>query len=272
MGSLVGQTEANVRQALRIVDAMAPAVLFIDEVEKALSGGLSGGQGDSGQGGATADQVELFRRNGDLPRPMIYTMHDAETAQMRFCQDDLGWLYVVESPGVLGLSRCGLSIDDVHQQEWLYDDMSSLLTMKGLRRTGTDAADAYFRGMANRLFYTVAVDPNLWPDPQALSPWYDAEVIKPLNHAFLAVESDLDHRRVLPDDQGIAWTAKDGSEVIFAYTDFSHPLSKGAVVEDLLAQSITTVTGAVNCRRHGIYRVRDSVRTANHVNVAFASR
>jgi hypothetical protein len=48
MGSLVGATEANVRQALRIVDAMAPAVLFLDEVEKALSGVASSGQTDSG--------------------------------------------------------------------------------------------------------------------------------------------------------------------------------------------------------------------------------
>jgi len=48
MGSLVGQTEANVRQALKIVDAMAPAVLFLDECEKALSGVASSGQTDSG--------------------------------------------------------------------------------------------------------------------------------------------------------------------------------------------------------------------------------
>ena len=38
MGSLVGQTEHNIRQALRIADAMAPCILFLDEVEKALSG------------------------------------------------------------------------------------------------------------------------------------------------------------------------------------------------------------------------------------------
>jgi len=48
MGSLVGQTEERTRQALRIVDAMAPCVLFIDEIEKALSGVQSGGQADSG--------------------------------------------------------------------------------------------------------------------------------------------------------------------------------------------------------------------------------
>jgi len=45
-GSLVGATEANVRQALKIADAMAPCVLFSDELEKGLSG--VGGQGDSG--------------------------------------------------------------------------------------------------------------------------------------------------------------------------------------------------------------------------------
>src|SRR5947209_14899577 len=48
MGSLVGQTEERTRQALKIVDAMAPAVLFIDEIEKALSGVQS--TGDSGVG------------------------------------------------------------------------------------------------------------------------------------------------------------------------------------------------------------------------------
>lgn len=48
MGSLVGQTETNIRQALRIADAMAPCILFVDEIEKALSGVASSGQTDSG--------------------------------------------------------------------------------------------------------------------------------------------------------------------------------------------------------------------------------
>ena len=48
MGSLVGQTEQNVRRALQIADAMAPCILFIDELEKALSGAAGSGQNDSG--------------------------------------------------------------------------------------------------------------------------------------------------------------------------------------------------------------------------------
>ncbi len=48
MGSLVGSTEANVRQALGIIDSMAPAVCMVDEVEKAFAGVASSGQTDSG--------------------------------------------------------------------------------------------------------------------------------------------------------------------------------------------------------------------------------
>ena len=46
MGGLVGDTERNIRQALKIADAMSPCILFCDELEKGLSG--VGGSGDSG--------------------------------------------------------------------------------------------------------------------------------------------------------------------------------------------------------------------------------
>ena len=48
LGSLVGQSEHNIRRALAIADAMAPCILFCDEIEKALSGVASSGQTDSG--------------------------------------------------------------------------------------------------------------------------------------------------------------------------------------------------------------------------------
>jgi SpoVK/Ycf46/Vps4 family AAA+-type ATPase len=46
LGSLVGQSESNLRQALRTIDAMAPAICMVDELEKALSG--VGSNRDSG--------------------------------------------------------------------------------------------------------------------------------------------------------------------------------------------------------------------------------
>lgn len=46
MGRYVGQSESNMRQMLKMADAMAPCVLFLDEVEKSLAG--ASGDGDSG--------------------------------------------------------------------------------------------------------------------------------------------------------------------------------------------------------------------------------
>jgi hypothetical protein len=46
MGSLVGQSEERTRHALKIIDAMAPCVAMIDEVEKAFAG--INGSGDFG--------------------------------------------------------------------------------------------------------------------------------------------------------------------------------------------------------------------------------
>ncbi|MTD14359.1 AAA family ATPase [Nakamurella sp. YIM 132087] len=46
-GGLVGQSEQNIRLALRTAEAVAPCVLWIDEIEKGFAAGASG-QGDSG--------------------------------------------------------------------------------------------------------------------------------------------------------------------------------------------------------------------------------
>ena len=47
MGGIVGDTEKFTREALKVIDAMEPCILFIDEIEKGLAG-VSGGNGDSG--------------------------------------------------------------------------------------------------------------------------------------------------------------------------------------------------------------------------------
>jgi SpoVK/Ycf46/Vps4 family AAA+-type ATPase len=47
-GGLVGASEENMERALSIIDAIAPCILFIDEIEKALSGSGGGGGSDGG--------------------------------------------------------------------------------------------------------------------------------------------------------------------------------------------------------------------------------
>lgn len=47
-GSLVGQSEENLRTVIQTAEAVAPCVLFVDELEKGFSGSKSSGQTDGG--------------------------------------------------------------------------------------------------------------------------------------------------------------------------------------------------------------------------------
>ena len=47
-GSLVGSSEENMRRAIQVAESIAPVVLWIDEIEKAMAGSKSSGNTDSG--------------------------------------------------------------------------------------------------------------------------------------------------------------------------------------------------------------------------------
>ncbi|MHC4831568.1 MAG: AAA family ATPase, partial [Planctomycetota bacterium] len=47
-GSLVGSSEENIRRAIRTAESVAPCILWLDELEKGLSGVQSSGQSDGG--------------------------------------------------------------------------------------------------------------------------------------------------------------------------------------------------------------------------------
>jgi SpoVK/Ycf46/Vps4 family AAA+-type ATPase len=47
-GSMVGKSEANLRSALRTAESLAPAILFIDELDKAFAGAAGSSDSDGG--------------------------------------------------------------------------------------------------------------------------------------------------------------------------------------------------------------------------------
>ncbi|MBU2964032.1 AAA family ATPase [Amphritea sp. 2_MG-2023] len=56
-GGIVGQSEANMRSALQMAEALSPSILWVDEIEKALAGMQSSGSTD---GGTTARVLGSF--------------------------------------------------------------------------------------------------------------------------------------------------------------------------------------------------------------------
>ncbi len=76
MGSLVGQTESNIRQALKIADAMSPCILFVDEIEKALAGAANSGQTDSGVSARLFGTLLSWMNDHDSDVYLIATCND----------------------------------------------------------------------------------------------------------------------------------------------------------------------------------------------------
>jgi AAA+ superfamily predicted ATPase len=71
-GSLVGQTEGRVRSALKQLEAMAPCVAFIDEVDKAGLDPRQGG-GDSGTSKRVMGSILTFMQESTAPIFWLFT-------------------------------------------------------------------------------------------------------------------------------------------------------------------------------------------------------
>jgi len=98
LGSLVGQSEQNIRQALRIADAMAPAVLFCDEIEKALSGVNS--HGDSGVSTRLFGTLLTWLNDHESDVFFIGTCNDISQLPPEFARAErFDGLFMIDLPG-----------------------------------------------------------------------------------------------------------------------------------------------------------------------------
>ncbi|MBL6704492.1 MAG: AAA family ATPase, partial [Planctomycetaceae bacterium] len=100
MGSLVGQTEERTRRALRIVDAMQPGVLFVDEVEKALSGVAGSGQTDSGVSARMFGSLLSWLNDHESDVFVVCTANDVTKLPPEFCRAErFDGLFFLDLPG-----------------------------------------------------------------------------------------------------------------------------------------------------------------------------
>lgn len=76
MGSLVGQSERQIANALRVAQAVAPCVLLVDEAEKAWAGHSSSSQCDAGTLSRTMGQLLTFLNKDDTGVITIMTSND----------------------------------------------------------------------------------------------------------------------------------------------------------------------------------------------------
>jgi ATP-dependent 26S proteasome regulatory subunit len=76
-GSLVGQSESNLRSAIQTAEAVAPSVLWIDEIEKGFSGSKSSGTTDGGTSARVFGSFLNWMQDKQAPVFVVATANDA---------------------------------------------------------------------------------------------------------------------------------------------------------------------------------------------------
>jgi hypothetical protein len=100
LGSLVGQSESNVRAALKLADAMSPCVLFADEIEKALAGATSSGQTDSGVTARVFGSLLTWLNDHESDVFFVGTCNDASKLPPEFARAErFDGVFFVDLPG-----------------------------------------------------------------------------------------------------------------------------------------------------------------------------
>ena len=100
MGSLVGQSEERTRQALQIIDAMAPCVLMIDEAEKAFSGVGGSGSNDSGVSSRMFGTFLSWLNDHESDVFVVCTSNDASKLPPEFSRSErFDGVFFVDLPG-----------------------------------------------------------------------------------------------------------------------------------------------------------------------------
>ena len=100
LGSLVGQSESNIRQALKLVDAMAPCVAYADELEKSLAGASSSGQTDSGVTARIFGSLLTWLNDHESDVFFVATCNDASKLPPEFARAErFDGVFFVDLPG-----------------------------------------------------------------------------------------------------------------------------------------------------------------------------
>lgn len=96
MGGLVGESEGNIREALKIAEAISPCVLWVDEIEKAIGGVESSNQTDGGTMTRVFGTLLTWMQEKTSPVYIVATANDVRSLRSEFLRagrfDDMFWV------------------------------------------------------------------------------------------------------------------------------------------------------------------------------------
>lgn len=99
-GGIVGQSEQNIRKALEVANAIAPCILWIDEIEKGLSGVKSSNELDAGVSARVFGTLLTWMQEKDTPVFVVATANDISQLPPEFLRKGrFNEIFFVDLPG-----------------------------------------------------------------------------------------------------------------------------------------------------------------------------
>lgn len=94
----VGDTEGNVYRAIRIIESMAPCIVWVDEAEKSLAGGHSSSHTDAGTTSRAIGILSTWMQETKAPVCMAMTANSLKTLPVEFVNRmDERWFFDLPS-------------------------------------------------------------------------------------------------------------------------------------------------------------------------------
>jgi SpoVK/Ycf46/Vps4 family AAA+-type ATPase len=95
-GSMVGESENRIRQVIKLVEAIAPCILFLDEIDKAFANITSGIDGDSGTSQRVFGTLLTWMQEKTAPVFVVMTANRAEVLPAELIRkgriDEIFWV------------------------------------------------------------------------------------------------------------------------------------------------------------------------------------
>jgi hypothetical protein len=188
-------------------------------------------------------------------------LHDAlvETGFHRTLQDQ-GLRCMCSRSGVFGVSTMPVEYALLRGREVLFKDRVIPFPRAEVLEQGDEPVEAYFRGYANRVCYSVAYGRRGGGHPTGAEHWW-GPAFAAINRAYRAVSEHMERPRLLADELGVLWTGPaDGVSVLWAYAPFEWYVGELARVYDVMAgQAVGVEDGAFTPAGGGVYLVQDAL-------------
>ena len=133
-GGVVGQSETNIREALKIAEAASPCVLFIDEIEKGLAGAGGDGNLDSGVTQRVFGTILTWLNDVEKPVFVVATSNNLSNLPPELKRKGrFDEIFFLDLPGV----ESRMEILQIHLNKWA----PSLMNDEGLGEIAKKTVD-----------------------------------------------------------------------------------------------------------------------------------